>query len=79
MKETNNKTRLKLNLDQIKELKQKRNNGETIEKLARTYGISRMSVYNYLGTSSNKKLNNSEYQRFLPSITKNLRDKFLYG
>ena len=76
MKETNIERKKKLNLDQINELKQKRNKGETIENLAATYGISRISVYNYIGRA---KINSKIYQKFLPTGTINLRNKFLYG
>ena len=79
MEGTTQAKKKKLNLDQINELKLKRNNGVTIENLTRTYGISRMSVYKYLGDSNRKKLDSNEYQKYLPSNTKNLRDKFLYG
>ena len=42
----------KLTDEQVEELRQRRENGELIRELMKAYGISKATVYRYLGDSS---------------------------
>lgn len=42
------KKKLKLNLSEIEQIKISRQNGMTIKELAKTYGVSYKTIYNYL-------------------------------